>query len=536
MAQQMTPDADLRRRLDERLVAEPSQPAHSSQPARSQPAQPSRQPARVTMMPRSRWSRPATWVAAAAAVVLGVTVTSTLMLRGGTPRDAPATLAAPVAPVPADYSELYRAVAAAINTSDDGPPRQPGPQPQVSGPDREASLPQLDGNPPANDYTGDADEAAREPSDHTTTNTQVDGIDEADLVKTDGTTLYVVTGHDVALVKLAGPATRTLAHINITNPCPGCTVVDLLVHDGTLVVITEDEAYVDPSRGINPYYLSPDTRVLTYDVSDPISPRLRTTTRQSGQYRTARLSQAMVYVVSDYTVWPGWLNPDDPTTFVPSLGTPGEPLAPTDITVLPGPAGARYAVATATDVATGQRTAQQAVLGGADTVYMSAANLYMGGTSAPGRMLCCARAPVDEVRRDTTGPTTALVRMSLRGKALTVEAYGHVPGQLLNQFSLDEHDNRLRVVTTATNDTWQDVAQLYVLGPDLRRVGMTTLATNEQVKSVRFAGTVGYVVTFRQTDPLFAVDLSDPAHPQVMSELKIPGFSAYLHPWGEGHL
>ncbi|MCL2424049.1 MAG: beta-propeller domain-containing protein, partial [Micrococcales bacterium] len=273
---------------------------------------------------------------------------------------------------------------------------------------------------------------------------------------------------------------------------------------------------------------TPETTVALYDVTRPAAPTLRTTTRQSGSYRTARLWQDRVYLVTDFWVYSNQIDEDDPTTFVPSVsGREGtRPLPPDDVTLLPAPTGARYAVATATDVRTGARTGQQAVLGGADTVYMSGANLYMGGMSWP--------AQVDG------GPppvaTTTLVRVALDGGQMTVAAYGDVPGGLLNQFSLDEYDGRLRVVTTA-RDMRGTTSNLFVLGSDLRLVGsVSDLAPGEQVKSVRFAKTVGYVVTFRQTDPLFAVDLSDPAHPKVMSELKIPGFSAYLHPWDPDHL
>ncbi|GAA1278347.1 hypothetical protein GCM10009677_35780 [Sphaerisporangium rubeum] len=123
---------------------------------------------------------------------------------------------------------------------------------------------------------------------------------------------------------------------------------------------------------------------------------------------------------------------------------------------------------------------------------------------------------------------------------------GEVPGQLLNQYSLSEHDGHLRVATTssgtsadpstgAPNDSSSGV---YVLKADtLERTGeVTGLGKGERIYSVRFIGTAGYVVTFRQTDPLYTLDLSDPAHPKVGGELKITGFSSYLHPAGDGRL
>jgi hypothetical protein len=121
---------------------------------------------------------------------------------------------------------------------------------------------------------------------------------------------------------------------------------------------------------------------------------------------------------------------------------------------------------------------------------------------------------------------------------------GHVDGSLLNQFAMDEHDGNLRVATT-TGQPWVEGAgesesHVAVLAPRdgaLTEVGQASgLGKGETIRSVRFLGDVGYVVTFEQTDPLYTVDLSDPAAPQVTGELKIPGYSAYLHPVGDGRL
>lgn len=519
MAEQMTPDADLRRRLDERLAAEPAGPQVGTGPPISTVP--------TTAPPLPRWSRPSTWLAAAAAVVLvaGIGGGVVVALRDDS---APRTSAA-------DYRALYEAVSRATTATDTGAMMN---KDGITAPDAAEAAPQQD----------QAQGTSSAADDYTTTNVQVAGIDEADVVKTDGQVLYAATDQHVTVVGLAGPDTRTLAQIDLE---PTEQVLDLLLYRdggrGTLVVIADEYSgattypYFD-GRSVGP--TPPQTVVRLYDVTDPATPTLRTTARQSGSYRTARLLQGVVYLVSDYSLWSQQIDPKDPATFVPLVGGPDgtELLVPDEVTMLPSPS-ARYAVATAFDLRSGERTGQQAVLGGADTVYMSAANLYLGGTSypqvipQPGIAEDAPVAPLDwEGPQDGEGPTTSLVRLSLTDGPLTVAAQGSVPGSLLSQFSLDEYDGRLRVVTT-TQKGWTDSAGLYVLGPDLRQTGsVTDLAPDEQVKSVRFAGTVGYVVTFRQTDPLFAIDLSDPAHPTVTSELKIPGFSTYLHPWGADRL
>ena len=114
-----------------------------------------------------------------------------------------------------------------------------------------------------------------------------------------------------------------------------------------------------------------------------------------------------------------------------------------------------------------------------------------------------------------------------------------MPGEIHNQFALSEHAGHLRLVTT-TGDRWSSESESWVRVLDesdglLVEVGSVgDIGRGEQVQSVRFAGDVGYVVTFRQIDPFYTIDLSDPAEPAVVGELKIPGFSSYLHPIGDG--
>jgi hypothetical protein len=139
-------------------------------------------------------------------------------------------------------------------------------------------------------------------------------------------------------------------------------------------------------------------------------------------------------------------------------------------------------------------------------------------------------------RFDITDPARAVYDMS-----------GHVDGSLLGQFALDEHDGNLRVATT-TGLSWagageevpESESHVVVLAPGdgaFERVGeVGGLGPGEDIHSVRFLGDVGYVVTFERTDPLYTLDLADPAAPRVAGELEIPGYSAYLHPVADGWL
>ncbi|WP_437876479.1 beta-propeller domain-containing protein [Sorangium sp. So ce513] len=184
-----------------------------------------------------------------------------------------------------------------------------------------------------------------------------------------------------------------------------------------------------------------------------------------------------------------------------------------------------------------QVPASTSIIGATDTVYSSHDALYVAARgwkqpAAPGEPFVVSDVTHLHKFDLTTDPSQP-----------RYVASGSVPGHILNQFSLDEHNGKLRVATTAevrAEPTWTTSNSVFVLeaqGAELARVGaVTDLAPGEQIRSARFFGDRGYVVTFLQVDPLFVLDLSDPAAPSVTGELKIPGFSEYLHPLGDGHL
>lgn len=133
---------------------------------------------------------------------------------------------------------------------------------------------------------------------------------------------------------------------------------------------------------------------------------------------------------------------------------------------------------------------------------------------------------------------TVIHRIGVDGLDIESQAQGEVPGRILNQFSMDEFDGNFRIATTTGGwDRDQNENNLYVLNLDLEEVGkIEGLAQGEQIYSARFMGEKAYMVTFRQTDPLFVIDLSSPENPRVMGELNITGYSGYLHPYDETHL
>ena len=547
MAEQMKPSKDvvddLARRLDaidEQAKPRPAAPAPAAAPARAR-------------------RRALTWVAAAACVAAAasagvwaigsqpVATTSSVeapeSVAGAGGEDArpgevvlaPQLQAEPtVVPVKA-YDDLYRVVATAMEGEHyyvlgDGLKAQRVPAPMPTGTRTETV-----------DYSRTAGTADGSP--YSATNVQVAGIDEGDIVKTDGRTLYVATGARVALLAPDGSSTRQIASIDTAAkdaPVAGA-VLDMMLSRDKLVVFVQDYATATKIIGGNQPqayvgYEATGTRAVLYNVADPANPRLIASLGQSGSYTTSRLSDGVLYLVTDYALTdPSKVRNDDPATFVPQLIDDGAaaPLLPDDIHALSQPQP-RYTVVTAVDAATGARLGQQAVLAGADTTYMSQDNLYLATQPWDAKLSAAQRQAAGV--GDVTGAATTIVRIALNDGELALGAQNTVPGTLLNQFTLDEHNGRLRVVTDYQVQ-WTQRVGLFVLDSKLKVVGkVPKLVDDESVQSVRFDGDVAYVVTFRQRDPLFAIDLSRPTKPTIMSALKIPGFSAYLHPWADGRL
>ncbi|MDR1393653.1 MAG: beta-propeller domain-containing protein [Bifidobacteriaceae bacterium] len=411
---------------------------------------------------------------------------------------------------------------------------------------------------------------------YTATNTQVEGIDEGDVVKTDGQLIFAAAEQYVTILRAAGADTEVVSKIDVADIFTAMSqdddltspdsvaysqVIDLLIYDNVLVVLIASSQYgygiVDHESDVTEDDLlagtaaGDQTVTLIYDVSQPTTPRHLTTLAQSGYYTTSRLLDGTLYVVTNHSLWDiGRIDPAKPGSYVPCVADPDgtEPIPVDDISLLPDPASPSYAVATATDLKTGQRIGQEAILGGAETVYLTASNLYLAGTrwvDPEDWDQATADPEVPQAVAAVSSTKTDLVRISLDDADLSVSAQTTVDGRLLNQFSLDEFEGYLRLVTTS--DSWvadetgvalsEPFARLEILNPSLVQVGsIDQLVTNESVQAVRFIGQTGYVVTFRQVDPLFAIDLKDPTTPRVLSALKIPGFSTYLHPWGEGLL
>ena len=571
IADQLRPSPEVRADLLARIDAEPAgSEASGNGPADPTPAAPEAPPAAwaqpVALAPVRRRRRFPAWgaaVAAVAAVALVVSAPGLLGRQAGmidlSPADAGTqaplpqptkaplpelTKAPPAEPDASDYTEIYAAVLAGLKPKDSGGWFDSWGWPFggfASGiEDHDVAQPAA----PSAEQGGTWD-----------TNVQVDGIDEGDVVKSDGRTIFVAAESTIRLVTADGAGSRQLSQIDTRDQAVASTdgtlqgpVTDLMLHGTTLVALVTDftpqmtRGLFGPRPDAYLPYVAKETKALLYDVSDPAAPRFLTSFGQSGQAVTSRLSGDVLYLVTRYDITDrDTVKAEDPWTFVPQVeDSSGRAALPaSDIELLPEPQGASYTVASSIDLRRHARIDSQSVLGAADSVYLTQDNLYLASTTYSGQAIS---VDGDDRVPEFTGfdTRTDLTRIALKDGVLTAQASGSVPGEIVNQFALDEHEGFLRIAVTLTGTTssgWTSGPALYVLDQGLKTVSvLPELAPGETIESVRFAGDVAYVVSFVQVDPLFAIDLSDPTRPSVMSELKIPGFSTYLHPWSDGLL
>lgn len=428
-----------------------------------------------------------------------------------------------------------------------------------------------------------------------TTNVQVMGIDEPDIVKTDGNELYLstLTGYyyradPVATSELKNsliaPATMPPATTKLVKAFP----LDSMKKDGSI------DATGTLLLNNNVLMVFTNSKLLAYDVSDPAAPKELWTAEYgtNGSMVSARLKDGKLYLVTRTNIGYG-----QPCPVLPlKVGTNSLSVPCTDIYHPADPVAVDgIMTAMVLDPSDGSVQHRVSFVGStyASVVYLSESSLYVANTMLadqaryfynfltqsagdliPKEVLDRLKKVMGYELSSTTKmnefevvmgqfqnalsddervkleteisnrmkeygkkhqreiESSSILRIDL--KTLSVAATGAVPGRLLNQFSLDEHGSMLRVATTSgdaalSGSSEQSVNDVYVLDSSLKTVGsVLDLGKGERIYSVRFMDAWGYVVTFRQTDPFYVIDLSDPRAPKLSGELKIPGYSSYL--------
>jgi len=428
--------------------------------------------------------------------------------------------------------------------------------------------------------------------DFSDTNIQVLGVQEGDILKTDGRYIYALSAVALSVIEANNGSPRLLSTLDfrdIGDPAfrPGSSEVERRRGEQSprgsseRMVFNHDyfKIYLDGERLIalrkdDSYRLrsvpgQASIGVDIFDVANPASPHFVTSFEINGDLVSSRMIGDTLYLVCTLKADVGWRSRDyaHPDTFVPSVRHGGrDHLVPaSSIRIAPETRDMRaeYTHIIAIDTSrSGQIVSQAALLGGSDDLYMSTNNLFL---LSEGQLRTADTKGSRGNVVNVVGNATTVTRVELSGGHIDIGNSRRLPGIVNNQFSLDEKDDVLRIITTFTrwedwdsrgstgrggdwlgeevvteewgwNDDFTDTT-VWTLDDRLGIIGsIDGFGIDEDLYSARFMGDIVYFVTFREIDPVYAVDLSDPANPRFLSELKIPGFSEYLHPWTDGLL
>ena len=402
--------------------------------------------------------------------------------------------------------------------------------------------------------------------DFSTTNVQEAGVDEPDQVKTDGKTLFTIENQTLYAVDVRSDKPRLLGSLTLGS-YGGELLLDgdrLLVLAGNPIVYGRPLPAPGPVRAaLAPVYPSQESTLTLVDVGDPKAMKVEKTMSVGGGYLTARMTGDTARVVFSATprVIPMLQGVATPTAAKPKIARTTTPDWRPTYRLRRGRRGvvARHALVRCTaiehpDVFSGLNSLtvltidlkkgldpvdSDAVMTDGQTVYASKDNLYVA----------TQKAIVEQPDSQQPPPAqqTEIHKFDIsKADETTYEGSGVVSGTVLNQYAMSEQDGYLRVATTEAPLWWRGgenrasesfVTVLKQNGGALVSVGRVGgLGKGERIYAVRFIGDTGYVVTFRQIDPLYTVGLADPEHPKVLGSVDLLGYSAYLHPVGEGLL
>jgi uncharacterized secreted protein with C-terminal beta-propeller domain len=378
----------------------------------------------------------------------------------------------------------------------------------------------------------------------TGTNVQVQGVDEPDIVKTDGTHLFVVStgsssspkgGSAVTIIQAYPPSSNAvLSALSLSGQ-----VIGIEIAQGRLMVIDQLNTNGATSIGL-----------FLYNTSSLSSPRLVSNVTVSGTYVAARMAQGYLYAVVQQPSYT-FNSQGNATGVTPYVTVNGQRVALPPSSIFYTPNNSQigdYTMVVGVSMASGAETTLSVLTGPSSTVYVSTSNIYVvysdyrefanvddipGNVFTGGELITSSSVQLDQ--------NSTIFRASYLNGTVAVQAVGSVPGSVLNQFSMDEYNGYFRVATsrlTTIDGNATESDDVYVLSQNMSQVSaLRNIAPGENLYAVRFSGDMGYVVTFEQVDPLFAISFADIAHPVILSALKVNGYSDYLQPlFGSSYL
>ncbi len=378
---------------------------------------------------------------------------------------------------------------------------------------------------------------------YTETNTQVAGVDEADIVKTDGQYLYTLSDSAVRITDVNDPVRmQEVATISATEE--GERFLELYLLEDRLVVLSEEprffkeepEEMTTESSVTDPvntpmmpvYYGNNGIKVTVYDITDRTQPEQIRTYTQEGSYLSSRMTDGYLYLISTKYLDAWAIQQENPETYVPCYrdGDQAYLVPASGIRILPDGEAAYTVLGAVNCLDIQEQVSVASILGTGSEVYMDSEAVYI------------AAGKNEWNENGGSANYTKIFKYAAEDGNIAYIADTQLAGSINDQFSMQTSNGVLQVAVNVyqyngLGGSYQ-ASRVYTLDENLELIGQTKdLAEGENLHSVRYIGDMAYLVTFRNTDPLFVVDLSNPEQPEVLGELKIPGFSEYLHPYGE---
>lgn len=373
-------------------------------------------------------------------------------------------------------------------------------------------------------------------TDYSRTNTQVDNVDEADIVKTDGKYIYYIAQNKVYIVNSEN--LKQESTIAIESDKERIYPSEIYINKNKLIVLVNsnmvktmqtdvastDETYIDRVSG----NVEPMSRAIVYDVSDKENPKQIREVALDGYYVNSRMIGDNLYFISSKNVWYyGGIKDDDilPLARDTAVSKEKQRIDCTKIAYFEGTKNNSFTMVAGFNTEKNEPAITETFYGASEEIYASENNIYITSVDYSYNAF---------IEREIY--KTTIYKFNLEEAKIKLQCKTEMEGNINNQFSIDEYDGNLRVATTlGSGDKTEN--RLYIYDKDLNEIGkIDNMANGEEIYSVRFIGKVGYIVTFKEIDPLFVIDLSDPTRPEIKGELKIPGYSSYIHPYDETHI
>ena len=397
---------------------------------------------------------------------------------------------------------------------------------------------------------------ASDTPEYSETNIQVEGVDEADFVKTDGNYIYMVYDNKLTIAQ-AYPASEAKVVSQITFD--EITPQEIFIHKNTLLIfgyaydlldiVYSEESSKKTAEDWLPRAAYSFTTIETWNILDKENPEKIRSIEIEGDYLTSRKIGEDVYFVINTYPYDYLFEEVDDDNVVPlyrdrqksalDKTTAFTPMARcADVSYYPEIEPTQFVTVGSISMKDHDAEITKKIIAGqGENAYASTENLYLAEEKYPTYSGWWVFGEYEDEEEKTI-----IHKFSLNKGKIKYQGNADVPGTILNQFSMDEYDDHFRIATTRghvarTADQATSSNNIYIYDEDLEQTGaLEDLAPGEKIYSARFMGKRGYLVTFKKVDPLFAIDLSDHTNPTVLGKLKIPGYSDYLHPYDDSHL